>query len=197
MKKAGIPDRIKFGFTELLIREESDLDARHGGAMASARIDIGLIAIQSSLPDQVKVKVLFGSLHHAVGQISLPAYQRIDRDRISRIMYGVLRDNPDLAMLRETSRLRIVGDIWRIERESEHFRYSAYKEECNHVLKVSCGRRGTAWFQSLFHEVYHVIFDVLGLTPDDPDEIEDDVDSLAWHLVLLLSQNDFSWLLED
>lgn len=193
----GIPDRIKFGFTDLRIREESDLVARSGGAIGSARPDIGLIAIQSSLSDRAKVEVLFGSLHYAVGQISIPAYEKIDRERISRIMYGVLRDNADLTMLRETSKLRIIGSIWRIERESEHFRYAAYKEGCNHVLKVNSSRRGTPWFQSLFHEIYHVVFDILQLTPDDPDEIENDVDSLAWHLVLLLSQNDFSWLLED
>jgi len=193
----AIPDRIKFGFADLHIRQESDLDARHGGAMASARPDIGLIAIQSSLPDQVKVKVLFGSLHFAVMQISIPAYERADKERISRIMYGVLRDNPDLTMLREASSVRIVGDIWQIERESEHFDYAAYKDECNHIIKVNCSRRGTAWFQSLFHEVYHVVFDILQLTPDDHHEIEDAVDSLAWHLVLLLSQNDFSWLVED
>ena len=190
----AIPDRIKFGFDDLLIRPESDLVARRGSVIASARPDIGLIVIQSSLPDQVKVKVLFGSLHFAVGQISIRAYERADKDRISRIMYGVLRDNPDLTMLREASSVRIVGDIWQISREREHFDYAAYKDGCNHIIKVNCSRSGTAWFQSLFHEVYHVIFDIVQLTPDD---LEDAVDSLAWHLVLLLSQNDFSWLLED
>ena len=192
-----IPQRIKFGFADLVVKEAADLSARRGGAMASARPDIGLIVIQSSLPEHVKAKVLFGSLHFAVGKISIPAYGAADRERISRVMYGVLRDNPDLTMLRETSTLRIIGDVWRIQRENEHFDYAGYKDECNHVLKVNCSRRGTGWFQSLLHEVYHVVFDILQLTPEDPDEIENDVDSLAWHLVLLLSQNDFGWLLED
>jgi len=191
-----IPDRIKFGFADLIIKQRSDLDGRRN-VMASAWTDGGMIDIQSSLPESVKARVLFISLHFAVGDISIPAYEAIDRNRIARLMYGILRDNHDLAMLREVSSLRIVGNTWRIQRENEHFKYAAYMDDANQVLNVNSNRRGTRWFHSLLHEVYHVIFDILEMAPDDEDELERVVDSLAWHLVLLLSQNDFSWLIED
>lgn len=190
-----IPNRMRFGFSEIVIKEIPDLDRRR--AMASCWADGNTIEIQSSLPGNVKVKVLFNSLHYLVNDISVPHLERDVRERISRMMYSVLRENPDLAMLRELNDVYILTDRWHVVREKEHYGYSAYKDECNHNLHVNCVRTGNGWFQSLLHEVYHVIFDILCITYDDTDELENTVDTLAWHLTLLLSQNDMNWLIDD
>jgi hypothetical protein len=186
---------MRFGFNEIVVKEIFDLDRR--GAMASTWADGNTIEIQSSLPDNVKVKVLFNSLHYLVNQISVPHLETDVRVRISRMVYCVLRENPDLAMLRELNDVYILTDCWHVVREKEHYGYSAYKDECNHNLHVNGVRSGNAWFQSLLHEVYHVVFDILVLTYDDTDELENTIDTLAWHLTLLLSQNDMNWLVAD
>lgn len=120
---------------------------------------------------------------------------------VGRQLFGLIRDNPGLLDINESifnmESIRYIGKPFRIMKRPAVMDKLATLD-CN-MLAIDVmedAKLDLQWLY-LYHEIIHLIRINLAFSVEEDEEEERIVDSTAFLLLALLSQNDMTWILDD
>jgi hypothetical protein len=190
----NLPKKIRLGFREIDVIEFDRL-VRADGNISNSTCSMGEITIQSTIPDQIKKKVLFKQLIYLI-QLHLDTDLNVTQKHIlSNCMWAVVRDNPVLHQPKTIPNIvHVLGTDINICMREADWNCDGGTINSKDIIEINNVLKPVDKWCTLWHEIMEVIWSDMEFPENNRER---DIESFSFLLCSAFADNDFSWVISD